>query len=111
MKILFIYQNPERMPLPVAPLGMLTVAAAASHAGHTVTALDLSTSPNPRAEIKRRVTSFKPDAVGVSVSVGDLIILEQIFGGHNRKKHEIQCKRPFIKFRLRVRKEKVSEMF
>jgi radical SAM superfamily enzyme YgiQ (UPF0313 family) len=94
MKILFIYQNPERMPLPVAPLGMLTVAAAASHAGHTVAALDLSTSPNPSAEIKQRVTSFAPDAVGVSIRV-----LTQAYSGEpGRRIHHIDGTKTLIEF-------------
>ena len=94
MKILFIYQNPERMPLPVAPLGMLTVAAAASHAGHIVTALDLSTSPNPSAEIKQRVTSFAPDAVGVSIRV-----LTQAYSGEpGRRIHHIDGAKTLVEF-------------
>jgi len=89
VRVLFVYENRERVPLPVAPLGMLTVASATARAGHEVRALDLSFSRRPRAEIERALSGFEPDVVAIS-----LRILNQWFTSRSGRRvyHIDRCK-------------------
>jgi hypothetical protein len=49
MKVLLVATNRERSPYPVAPLGVLCVAAAARSAGHDVKFLDLGVERHPQS--------------------------------------------------------------
>lgn len=67
MKILIISTNRERSPFPVAPLGALSVAAAAQRAGHQVEFLDLMFERWPRRAIRNALKSADYGVVGLSI--------------------------------------------
>jgi radical SAM superfamily enzyme YgiQ (UPF0313 family) len=67
MRILLISVNRERMPYPVAPLGLAYIAGALKQAGHDVRAIDLCFSTDIEHDLTRIVEEFPPDAVGISL--------------------------------------------
>jgi radical SAM superfamily enzyme YgiQ (UPF0313 family) len=67
MRILLISVNRERMPYPVAPLGLAYIAGALKQAGHDVRAIDLCFSTDIEQDLTRIVEDFSPDAVGISL--------------------------------------------
>jgi len=72
MKILLIHPQMEgnffaEAKLP--PLGLAFVAAALRRAGHRdIRILDANVSKNPEADIKRALSAYSPDIVGVSLT-------------------------------------------
>ncbi|MGW8271849.1 MAG: lipid biosynthesis B12-binding/radical SAM protein [Thermodesulfovibrionales bacterium] len=67
MRVLLISPNRERVPDPVFPLGLAYVAAALLREGHRVDVLDLCFEEEPESRISEKVTSFKPDIIGLSL--------------------------------------------
>ncbi len=67
MRVLLISANTEQINMPVLPLGMAHVAAAAEEAGHTVATLTLMTPDNVEAQLASAIEEFVPDLIGVSV--------------------------------------------
>ena len=67
MKVLILSANRELVPDPVFPLGAAYVAAAVRNAGHEVKILDALVHDDPEAVVKRAVSDFSPDVVGVSI--------------------------------------------
>jgi len=67
MKVLLIATNRERSPYPVAPLGVLCVAAAARAAGHEVTFLDLGTARLPQRALRKTLAADKFQAVAFGI--------------------------------------------
>jgi radical SAM superfamily enzyme YgiQ (UPF0313 family) len=67
MRILLISVNRERMPYPVAPLGLAYIAGALKHAGHDVRAIDLCFSTDVESDLTRIVEAFPPDVIGISL--------------------------------------------
>ncbi|MFW6177155.1 MAG: lipid biosynthesis B12-binding/radical SAM protein [Desulfohalobiaceae bacterium] len=67
MKVLIISTNQEKTPFAVVPIGALKVVAALRQAGHQVDFLDLCFCRNIRRSIKKRIKSFAPDIVGLSI--------------------------------------------
>ena len=67
MKILLINANRLRDPLPVIPIGVCAVASALEAAGHQVEVLDLCFSLTPARSVRRTVTRFRPDIVGITI--------------------------------------------
>jgi len=67
MKVLILSANRELVPDPVFPLGAAYVAAAVRDAGHEVKILDALVHDDPEAAVKRIVSEFSPDVVGVSI--------------------------------------------
>jgi radical SAM superfamily enzyme YgiQ (UPF0313 family) len=65
--VLLVSANQEKIPYPVAPLGLLYIARALKHNGIKVSILDLCFSKNISRDIKVAINSFKPDFVGVSI--------------------------------------------
>jgi radical SAM superfamily enzyme YgiQ (UPF0313 family) len=62
-----ISANTEQITMPVLPLGMAQVAAAAEQAGHEVRILNLMRPGQANRELRRAVDEARPDAIGVSV--------------------------------------------
>ena len=65
--ILLVSANQEKMPYPVAPLGLLFVAHALKRSGFSVSILDLCFSDNIHDDIKEAVKQKSPDFIGVSL--------------------------------------------
>ena len=67
MKILLVSVNNEKDPYPVVPLGAAYVAAAVKARGHEVRLLDLCFVEDDARSVEDAVTSFRPDAIGISI--------------------------------------------
>ncbi|MBF0106520.1 MAG: radical SAM protein [Deltaproteobacteria bacterium] len=67
MKILLINSNRLHQPWPVIPFGLCCVAAALEKAGHNIKFTDLCFERHPANVIKKALTGFDPDLVGVGI--------------------------------------------
>jgi len=67
MRILLISVNRERMPYPVAPIGLAYIAGALKAERHDVRAIDLCFSTEVEQDIQKIIADFPPDAVGISL--------------------------------------------
>ena len=67
MKVLLAATNRERSPYPVAPLGVLCVAAAARAAGHEVKFLDLGVERKPQKALRQALVKDKFGAVAFGI--------------------------------------------
>jgi len=67
MKVLLVATNRERSPYPVAPLGVLCVAAAARAAGHDVTFLDLGAVRLPQRALRKTLAADKFQTVAFGI--------------------------------------------
>ncbi len=66
-KVLLVSANQEKVPYPVAPLGLLYIAHALRRAGFSVSILDLCFSADAHDDIKRSIERIAPDFVGISL--------------------------------------------
>ena len=66
-KVLLVSSNQEKVPYPVAPLGLLYIANALTKAGFNVSMLDLCFSKDVHNDIKRSIKHTTPDFVGISL--------------------------------------------
>ena len=66
MRVLLVSANRERLPSPVVPLGVLSVAAAVRDE-HEVRVLDLCFEPDPHGAIRRAIAAFAPEVVGIGL--------------------------------------------
>jgi radical SAM superfamily enzyme YgiQ (UPF0313 family) len=67
VKVLLVATNRERFPYPVAPLGVLCVAAAARAAGHEVEFLDLGLAPAPQRALRKALEAGAYQAVALGI--------------------------------------------
>jgi radical SAM superfamily enzyme YgiQ (UPF0313 family) len=67
MKVLLISANTEKMNMPVLPLGMACVAAAAQSAGHEVQTVNLMMQKDVRTPVAQAIKAFSPEVIGISV--------------------------------------------
>jgi len=68
MRTLLISANTEQLQMPVLPMGLACVAAAARHAGHEVELLNLMTKDDlVELKLEKAILSFEPELIGVSV--------------------------------------------
>jgi hypothetical protein len=67
MNILLINANRLRDPIPVIPIGVCAVASALEAAGHQVEVLDLCFALAPARAVRRAITRFRPDIVGITI--------------------------------------------
>jgi len=67
MRTLLVSANRCKNPMPVMPLGACMVADAAARAGHDVRFFDCMFERRPAAALARKLRSFKPDIVGLSI--------------------------------------------
>ena len=68
MRTLLISANTEQLQMPVLPMGLACVAAAAEHAGHEVRLLNLMTKEDfQELKLENAISGFNPELVGVSV--------------------------------------------
>lgn len=66
-RVLLISANRERLPSPVVPLGVLSVAGASRARGHDVRVLDLCFEHDPEGAVRAAIASFRPDVVGLGL--------------------------------------------
>ncbi|MBI2566988.1 MAG: cobalamin B12-binding domain-containing protein [Candidatus Schekmanbacteria bacterium] len=67
MRILLISANRERLPDPVYPIGLASVAAPVVADGHQVTGIDLCFESDPVASLRAAVRACAPDIVGIGI--------------------------------------------
>jgi radical SAM superfamily enzyme YgiQ (UPF0313 family) len=67
MRILLISANRERMPYPVAPLGLAYIARALQVAGHEVRVIDLCFASDLERDLIQTLNDFPPDVIGISL--------------------------------------------
>jgi len=67
MRVLLISANTEHINMPVLPLGMACVAAAAQNAGHEVKTVNLMMQKDVRTPIVQAINTFSPEVIGISV--------------------------------------------
>lgn len=66
MRTLLISVNTEQVNMPVLPMGLACVAAAAQGAGHEVRVVNLTSSRDEEAVLKEVIADFRPGVIGVS---------------------------------------------
>ncbi len=67
MNVLLISANTESINMPVAPLGMACVAAAAEQAGHDVISINLMAQSDAMDALGPPIETIQPDVIGISV--------------------------------------------
>ncbi|MCP4265031.1 MAG: radical SAM protein [Candidatus Brocadiaceae bacterium] len=67
MRVQFIYTNQNQFPFPIAPLGILTLAAIIEKQGHSVAVTDLMFSKTPELDIENDIKDYSPDLVALSI--------------------------------------------
>ncbi|MGD9072857.1 MAG: radical SAM protein [Desulfobacterales bacterium] len=67
MKVLLISANTEQINMPVLPLGLAYVAAAADTQGHTVKMLNLMMQADTHKALHDAIVEFNPEIIGISV--------------------------------------------
>ncbi len=67
MRILLVASNRNRSPFPVAPLGVLYVAAAAEKAGYEADIIDMSFVRSPARALKKALKSCDYIAIGIGI--------------------------------------------
>jgi radical SAM superfamily enzyme YgiQ (UPF0313 family) len=67
MRILLISANTEQINMPVLPLGMACVAAAAQKAGHDVKTINMMFRQDARTLIEQAIIESSPEVIGISV--------------------------------------------
>jgi len=94
MKVLLISANTEQINMPVLPLGMAYVAAAAQNAGHEVNTANLMAAQDIRQPLKAAVQGFEPEVIGISVrNIDDQVMENPVFLLDPVKKVIAQCRR------------------
>ena len=67
MRVLLISANTEQINMPVLPLGLAYVAAAADSQGHTVKMLNLMMQTDTQKALHEAIVEFNPEIIGISV--------------------------------------------
>lgn len=67
MRILLASANREKVPYPVLPVGLASVASALEEEGHEVSFLDLCFSRDPERDLAARIARAGPDLVGLGL--------------------------------------------
>jgi hypothetical protein len=64
MRVLLISANTEQINMPVLPLGLAYVAAAADTQGHTVKMLNLMMQTDAQKALTAAIVDFNPEIIG-----------------------------------------------
>ncbi len=67
MRVLLISANSEQINMPVLPLGLAYVAAAADSRGHRVKMLNLMMHADTQNILRKTIVEFNPEIIGISV--------------------------------------------
>ena len=80
MKILLISANNERLPYPVAPIGIAYIAKALQDKGHAVRLTDLCFVEDGCSSIAKTLQDFNPDVIGISIrNIDNLTYHKSVF--------------------------------
>jgi radical SAM superfamily enzyme YgiQ (UPF0313 family) len=77
MRVLLISANTEKLPDPVAPLGLALLCAALKSKGYRVECLDLCFLEDPLAAVRKVVRELRPEAIGLSLRNVDNVAYPQ----------------------------------
>jgi radical SAM superfamily enzyme YgiQ (UPF0313 family) len=66
-RVLLVSANREDINMVTWPLGVVSVAAATSMAGHDVRLLDLMQTSDPYLAVEQTIRDFQPEVIGISV--------------------------------------------
>ncbi|OHD65478.1 MAG: hypothetical protein A2176_13155 [Spirochaetes bacterium RBG_13_51_14] len=93
-RVLLVSANREEINMPVWPLGIACVAAAARQAGHDVTILDLIQHSDPLIALEKVIEECGPDVIGVSVrNIDDQCMRNTMFYLDDAKRIIAHCKK------------------
>jgi radical SAM superfamily enzyme YgiQ (UPF0313 family) len=67
MRVLLISANVEKLPDPVAPLGLAYLSAALKFEGHDVQCFDLCFEENIDGCLEKSILNFRPEVIGLSL--------------------------------------------
>ncbi len=67
MRVLLISANVEKLPDPVAPLGLACLSSALKYQGHDVHCLDLCFEENIESAMEKSLSNFAPEVIGLSL--------------------------------------------
>ena len=67
MRVLLISANTEHINMPVLPLGLAYIAAAADNRGHTVKLLNLMMQTDTQKALQEAIDESNPEIIGISV--------------------------------------------
>lgn len=67
MQVLLVSLNIEKLPDPVAPLGLAFLSSALKSAGHEVRCLDLCFEEDAENAVETAIACFSPEAIGLSL--------------------------------------------
>ena len=67
MRVLLVSLNIEKLPDPVAPLGLAFLSSALKSAGHEVRCLDLCFEEDAEGAVEAAIACFPPEAIGLSL--------------------------------------------
>jgi len=67
MRVLLISANTEKINMPTLPMGLGSVAAALSNAGHAVRFLDLMGNSEWQAQLRETLDEERPEVIGISI--------------------------------------------
>ncbi len=78
MRVLLVYSNQCKDLVLAPPIGLSYIATATKKAGHKVEFLDLLVAGNPQEILRKTISEFEPDVVGVSVRNIDNIVAQRV---------------------------------
>ena len=78
MRVMLVYSNRARILEPTPPIGLSYIATATERAGHEVKFVDLMMSRDPEGDMRRALTEFKPDVVGISIRNIDNVVPQRL---------------------------------
>lgn len=67
MNVFLVSANTETIEMPVLPLGLAHVVEVIREAGHHVNAIDLQEQEDMPPVLKKAITAFQPEVIGISV--------------------------------------------
>ena len=94
MRVLLISANTEQINMPVLPLGLAYVAAAADNQGHKVKLLNLMMQTDAQKALTEAIVDFNPEIIGISVrNIDDQKMENPRFLLETVKEVVVQCRK------------------
>jgi len=95
MRLLLISANVEKLPDPVAPIGLAYLSSALTSRGHEVQCLDLCFTNNLEESLGRSFLSFVPEVIGLSLRNLDNVSYPHTVSYLPFYKRVVECCRQF----------------